>query len=188
MHGFPFHKLNCENIDEPFLAKIRWKLFNKFGVYRFSDLLPYSIKDFYWHKIKPIFKPAHKRVRKSIPRTWYDLDYVLESVNFEVIKSFYEDEYKKGIVDWTATKEHSDFAKWLEGAYRYITVERPDLQKKLDESYPDTVFCIGKLEKKLSKASYKKLYSGVEKYEKLIEKKDTELLVELIKNRSRLWT
>lgn len=185
MHGFPFHKLNCNNIDEPFLAKIRWKLFNKFGIYRFTDLLPYKVKDFYWDKIKPIFKPAHKRVRRAIPRRWYDLDHVLEAVNFEIIKSFYEDEYKRGLVDWTATKDHSDFAKWLEGAYKYITVGRPDLQKKLDASYPEDVFPI---EKKLSKASYKKLYGNVEKYEKLIEKKDTELLVELVKNRSRLWT
>lgn len=180
------HKINIDNISDSLEWKIRWKLFNKFGLWRFSDLIPYTWRDFYWRNIRTIFKPAHKRIRKSIPRDWRDLDYIIESVNFEVLKSFYEDEYKKDIVDWTSTAKHKDFANWLEKAYKYITVDRPALQKKMDDSYPDYTGI--ELNRPTTKSTYKKLYGKVDKYENLIEKQDTELMIEIIKRRRWLWT
>jgi hypothetical protein len=180
------HKINTENLPDDWISKARWKLFDKLGIWRLTDLLPYSWRDFYWSKIRTIFKPAHKRIRKAIPRDWRDLDYIIESVNFEILKSFYEDEYKKDIVDWTSTPDHKEFAKWLEKAYRYITYERPDLQKKMDEAYPDHVGI--ELNRPTTKSTYKKLYGEVDKYENLIEKKDTELMVEIIIRRRWFWT
>lgn len=180
------HKINLDNIPINRFSKIKWKLFNKMGIWKITDLIPYSLRDFYWSKIRTIFKPAHKRIRNSIPREWRDLDFVIENVNFEILKSFYEDEYKKDIVDWTTTTEHKEFAKWLEQAYNYVTIERPALQKKMDESYPD--LSVNNILKPISKTSYKKLYGDVEKYEKLIETKDTELMIEIIKRRGWFWT
>jgi len=180
------HKINTDNLSDSWQWKIRWKLFNKFGIWRLTDLLPYSWRDFYWSKIRTIFKPAHKRIRRAIPRDWRDLDYIIENVNFEILKSFYEDEYKKDIVDWTSTPDHKEFAKWLEKAYRYITDERPVLQKKMDDAYPEHIGF--DLNRGVSKTSYKKLYGEVEKYENLIETKDTELMIEIIKRRRWFWT
>lgn len=180
------HRIKTENLPSSWYYKIKWKLFNKFGLWKFSDILPYSWRNFYWTKIRPVFKPAHKRIRKAIPRDWRDLDYILENVNFEIIKSFYEDEFKKDIVDWNSTPEHKKFAKWLEEVYNYITIERPRLQKKMDESYPE--FTGINLNKPTTKASYKKLYGKVDKYEELIEKKDTEVIIGLIKRRRWFWT
>lgn len=180
------HKINTENLTNSWHWKLRWKLFNKFGLWRLTDILPYSWRDFYWSKIRTIFKPAHKRIRKAIPRDWRDLDYIIESVNFEILKSFYEDEYSKDIVDWTSTDEHTKFAVWLEKAYKYITVERPTLQKKMNEAYPEHIGI--ELNRPTTKTTYKKLYGEVDRYENLIEKKDTKLMTEIIERRRWFWT
>lgn len=143
-------------------------------------LIPYKVRDFYWKHIRTIWAPKHSRIRKAVPRYWMDLDYVIESVNFEVIKSFYEDEYKDGMVDWDGSgKEAKKFAKWLEKVYTYITVERPDLEAKMNASYP-TEPCKNR--------NYDELYSKVDYYEKLIEETDTKVLIELIKYRKFMWT
>jgi hypothetical protein len=183
----PFaHKINVENAPDNWIWKVRWNLFNRYGIWNLTDILPYKWRDFYWSKIRTIFKPAHKRIRKAVPRDWRDLDYIIESVNFEILKSFYEDEYKKDIVDWTSTPDHKEFAKWLEAAYKYVTDERPVLQKRMDEAYPEEVGF--DLNRKVTKTSYKKLYGEVERYENLITKKDTELMIEIIKRRRWFWT
>lgn len=148
----------------------------------FKYLIPYKLRDFYRFKIKTIIKPQHSRIRKSIPRHWMDLDYVLVMVNFEIIKSFYEDEYKDGLIDWNSDESHKKFSKWLEKAYKYITLERPRLEKKVEQSYPD----LDKIES--GKKTYKELYGKVDDYEKIIFDRDTEVIYELLKNREFLWT
>ncbi|NBO36398.1 hypothetical protein EBU91_02515, partial [bacterium] len=90
-------------------------------------LFPRSWRNFYYDHIRTIFKPHHKRLRKAIPRQWSDISHLIVMVNFEFIKSFYEDEYVKGIVDWDATQPHQKFSTWLEKTYYYIMVERPKL-------------------------------------------------------------
>ena len=90
-------------------------------------LLPWSFRNWYYDNIKVIFCPQHKRLRKAIPKTWSDISSLIVNVNFEFIKSFYEDEFSKGTVNWDATEPHGKFAAWLTDAYFYITVRRPDL-------------------------------------------------------------
>jgi hypothetical protein len=140
---------------------IRYEIINRF--------IPYKVRDFYWMKVKTIWAPKHSRIRKAVPRHWIDLDHVLQDVNFEIIKSFYEDEYKDGIVDWEGTGgEATEFVKWLEEAYTYITVYRKVLEKQIDNAYPN--------------------YKKVEKLEKEMEDKDTKVLTELVKWRRHMWT
>jgi hypothetical protein len=161
------------------------------------SLLPWSWRNFYYDHIKTIFKPHHKRLRKAIPKQWSDLTYLIVVVNFEFIKSFYEDEYCTGLVNWDATEHHKKFAVWLEKAYYYITVERPKLLKQQDDAYPevnleletvvdDNGLRVTKI--KNSKDSYKKLYGEVDRLEQLIDKKDTKILTEMIKNKGYFWT
>lgn len=143
-------------------------------------LIPFSVRDYYWKHIRTIWNPKHSRIRKAVPRYWMDLDYVIESVNFEIIKSFYEDEYKDGVVDWEQSgKEAKKFTKWLEKAYQYITKERPELEASMSASYPS---------EKIKNKTYHELYGKVDYYEKLIEETDTKVLTELIKYRKFMWT
>lgn len=175
-----------------------------FGIWDIWDILPYSWQRFYYDHIKTIFKPHHSRLRKAIPRQWSDLTSLIVDVNFEMIKSFYEDEYSKGIVDWEADERHSEFAKWLEASYKYITVERPELQKQMDAAYPEAnfdnmfvasgedqngrkMYQMKSCEERYGK-SYEELYGEVNRLEALIDKKDTEVLTELIKRRDYFWT
>ena len=137
--------------------------------YNIISRIPYPIREFYYEKIKTIWAPQHGRIRKAVPRYWWDLDHVLQVVNFEIIKSFYEDEYKADIVDWEGTGGNAlKFTKWLEEAYKYITQDRPALEKQIDKAYPN--------------------YEKVEKLEQKMEDKDTEVLIDLVKWRRHMWT
>jgi hypothetical protein len=144
--------------------KVSW-----FIRYNIISCIPYPIREFYYEKIKTIWAPQHSRIRKAVPKYWWDLDHVLQVVNFEIIKSFYEDEYMAGIVDWEGTGGDSlKFTKWLEEAYTYITSYRKVLEKQIENAYPN--------------------YKKVEKLEKEMEDKDTEVLINLVKWRRHMWT
>ena len=137
--------------------------------YNIISRIPYQIREFYYEKVKTIWKPQHSRIRKAVPRYWWDLDHVLQSVCFEIIKSFYEDEYKDGPVDWEGSGGDAlKFTKWLEEAYTYITSYRKVLEKQIDNAYPN--------------------YKKVEKLEQEMEDKDTKVMIELVKWRRHMWT
>jgi len=182
------------------VGKIRSYLFEKYGVWDVIDIFPYRLRMYYWEIIRPIFSPSNQRIRKFIPRTYRDISHLMVDVNFEFIKAFYEDEYKKDIVDWEATEHHSEFAKWLEGVYTYITKERPQLEIDLSNAYPpfkgfDEMFkpSISKDGKKMYELAddgipYEVKYKEVNRIEQLIEDTDTEILTQFVKRRNYFWT
>jgi hypothetical protein len=189
--------------DTPFEpGRVRTFFFAKFGIWDIWDILPSGWKFRYFDHIYPIFNPQNERVRKIIPRKWVDISSLIENVNFEFVKAFYEEEYIDGIVDWDAQPEHREFADWLEATYAYITVERPLLEQQLDEAYPPTrsldkmfepceVDENGKV--KMYKMvddglTYEQKYGEVNRIEKNIEDRDTEVLLEIIKYRHFFWT
>jgi hypothetical protein len=173
-----------------------------FGKVRIWDILPYSWQRCWYDKIVPVFKPQNKRLRKVIPKIWTDISSLIETVNFEFVKKFYEEEYVDGVVDWEQSGEdHVKFARWLEETYRYITVHRPRLEKELDAAYPplrsvDDMFeesdklYKGKKTFKLKEreGTYEELYGEVNRIEQLIVDLDTEVLTEIIKRRQYFWT
>ena len=164
--------------------------------------LKFKWEMYYYEVIKPIFKPKHSRLRKAIPRTWSDITSLIEIVNFEMIKSFYEDEYVNGLVDWEESGEgHRKFALWLEAAYSYLTKERPELQIKMENSYPplrpfNEMFKEEPIDEHGRKTyrlvddgiPYEVKYKDVIKYTEEIKKKDTELLCKMIEYREYFWT
>lgn len=158
-----------------------WLMFKK----NLSYKIPYQIRDG-WYKFKCFFNPKNKKYRAAIPNTWADVCVLIEDVNFAFIKGFYEDEYKSGWVDWEGSGEPtSKFAKWLEKAYQYITIERPQLQKDLDAAYPPLT---AKRLTEINRDSYEEEYAEVHRIEKLIQDKDTKTLTETIKYRQYFWT
>ena len=183
-----------------FIGKIRSYLFEKYGFWDVIDILPCRLRMYYWEIIRPIFSPSNQRIRKFIPRTYRDISHLMVDVNFEFIREFYEDEYKADIVDWEATEQHSEFAKWLESAYTYIIKERPQLEIDLRNAYPpfkgfDEMFkpAVDKDGKKMFEMvdddiPYEVKYKEVNRIEELIENNDTEILTEFIKRRNYFWT
>lgn len=206
------HKLKEDYLKEKDLTSFQKLKFNircwindRFGFWDIWDLLPYRYQRFYFDKIKPIFKPFHSRIRKVIPRRWSDLTQIIIEVNFEIIKSFYEDEYSKDIVDWNSDEHHIKFSKWLESAYKYITVERLELEKQKDNAYPSTsswddMFYKpekdkhGNVTRRMKSCeerygkSYEETYGEVNRIDALIDKKDTKIITDLAKNRNYFWT
>jgi len=202
------HALRCDFADyenyEKSLSRKFWSFMDDvFGIRSTWDIFPYRWKMRYYDKIRPIFAPENNRIRKAIPRTWCDTSHLIEIINFEFIKNFYETEYLHGSTDWEGTGEHAvKFAKWLESAYDYITIERPQLEKDMDNAYPplrplDEMFvpCETddrgnvKMYKMVSrKESYEELYGEVNRLEQLIQDKDLEILTQLVKYRHFFWS
>ena len=103
------------NYEKSFHRKFWDKMDDWFGIRSVWDFLPFGWRVQYYEKIRPIWNDENKRYRKAIPRTWSDVYHLIETVNFEFIKGFYEDEYLHGHTDWEGTGEHAvEFAKWLE--------------------------------------------------------------------------
>jgi hypothetical protein len=186
--------------DKTLFGKVRSYIFEKYGFWDAWDLFPYSWRMTYYDKIKPIFNPQNQRIRKAIPRTWVDVTELVVSVNFEFIKAFYEDEFKADIVDWEATEKHSEFAKWLEGAYEYVTKIRPQLEIDLQNAYPPPRSFDEMFEPKTDENGrrlfqmvddgipYEVKYKEVNRIEEEIKNRDTEVLTELVKRRHYFWT
>ena len=188
------------NVKKTIMYSIRSFMLEKFEVWDIWDLLPYRFRMVYYDYIKPIFNPQNKRIRKVIPRTWVDVTEMVVIVNFEFIKAFYEEEFKADIVDWEATEKHSEFAKWLEEAYEYVTKIRPQLEIDLQNAYPPHRSFDEMFEPKTDENGrklfqmvddgipYEVKYKDVNRIEEEIEKRDTEVLIELIKRRAYFWT
>ncbi len=196
-YAMNIHAILDENVKVSPIKTAYWDiLFKLTGQTSLWSLLPYRWRDVYWSYIRPIFAPHHKRLRKVIPKTWCDITHLIEVVNFEFIKSFYEDEFSKGYVNWDATEHHQKFKKWLISAYEYITVERLELQNQRDNAYPEYDWTNnfeevdGKRVWKIddAKSQYEKLYGEVDRLERLISKKDSKILTDLVKYRDYFWT
>ena len=190
---FPENKTLC--------FKIRSFICEKFGIWDLWDILPYRWNMLYHDYIRPIFKPQNSRIRKAIPRQWCDISSLIVDVNFEFIKSFYEDEFVNGVVDWSATQHHQEFGKWLKSSYLYIINERPDLENLKNAAYPKKDGCLFDAFEEVTDERGRKLYQlkddgipydvkygEVNRLEKIIEEKDTDILIQIMKRRDYFWT
>lgn len=183
-----------------YIDSLRLAVYEKHNIWNLTDLLPFKAKEFYYRYVKTIFQPCHKEIRKSIPREWRDISDVMVIMNFEAIKSFYREEYLADIVDWQATESTNKFSLWLTDAYQYITLERPQLLKDLEHAYPDcgtldTLFVPTINEDGLrlftmqeDPVPYEIKYKEVTRLQALIEKKDTDILLEFVRSRDLFWT
>jgi hypothetical protein len=154
-----------------------------FKNWNFFDLFPYSFMAWYYDNIDPIIHPSHNRIRKSIPNRWKDISELMLDVNFEMIKSFYEDEYLKINIDWNASKEQKAFSNWLKKAYRYLTSDRIELLKNIEDVN------IGYTHKNFIKEkTYKEKYGELDRLEKILRKKDAKILTDMVKYREFFWT
>lgn len=194
------HPMKIEE-KETFVYKIRSFIYRKFKIWDIFDFFPYTWRLYYYEYIQPIIKPKNKRLRKFVPKKYTDICSLIVDTNFELIKIFYEEEYLRSSVDWNFDKKHKNFAKWLENAYEYITVERKKLEIDLENAYPpfdiknwkesfEETELEGKKMYRMKKDDipYSVEYAEVNRLESLIQKEDTKILVEMVKKRDFFWT
>jgi hypothetical protein len=123
------------------------------------------------------FKPCHQRIRKVIPRRWCDLTELTLLINFEIIKSFVEEEMY--IIDWESQPEHKKAGEWLRASYKYITEERPKLEKELSEAYDNIP---------RGKLPYEEKYKDILRIEKTIDESDKSIIIGIANYRGFLWS
>lgn len=182
---------NKLNIDSIWKETWREKLWN---------LVPYRWKEI-WRKVESFFNPCHKKVRKAFPKTWTDITELIRLLNFAMLVEFYEEEFLDGWVDWDSDEEHREFKRWLIDSYRYITEERPKLEKAYWDALPpaddffnqytqtrDNEGRIVWQAKGDAKTCYEAKYGKANSVEAEIEMQDSLILVEMMKRRDRFWT
>jgi hypothetical protein len=184
-------------------------------VFRYPSLL---FNSFYWwdlkYKIQAWFKPRQKWLTRTIPNTWCDKVTLIPHLLFACLVHYVEEE--KGLqdeIDWSddlekgyVSQEYVDNVKAtdseLRAVYNYIKVERPDLEKQHDNSYPtrssaeiNDLFvedadgnCTMRSCEDLYGMSYAEAYAETTRLEKLIEEKDMWALQTIIKHYQKLWT
>ena len=154
-------------------------------VREFADDTRYTLLRWYRttrYKIRSIFKPFHQDIRNAIPREWADVTSLIVDVNFAMIKSF-KKEADESYVDWDRTENYREFMNWLDSAYQWIMIDKPNCEAQVDALYPPYP-----LPAHLKGKSYEELYGELNKMEKLIEDTDTKILKQMIEYRGYFWT
>jgi hypothetical protein len=146
-----------------------------------------DLSDF-WYKIKCFFKPQHKMIREAIPNTWTDITSLIVDVNFAMIRDFYHNEVVDGHVDWHAGPDCDKFYRWLKRAIKYIEVDRPKLLEDISNSYPDLDIAKENLFTSTDRKTYEELYGAQDKLEAILQRKDTNILKQMIDYRDIFWT
>lgn len=141
-----------------------------------------------WRQLKyflrTLFFPENALIRNSIPKRGCDVTHLITVMNFAAILQFKE-EADKSVVNWN--DEHTEeFKKWLDSAVVWIKEGKANLEKKLDEAYPD-IYLIRSVPT-LGEEQIKDLYKEVKRLEELIEQTDENILVQMIKYRDYFWT
>lgn len=131
--------------------------------------------------VKCFINPFFPRFRKSMPRHKYaDICQVLREVNFALVLDFWYEEMLNGVVNWGDNIQHKTFYKKVKAAVKYIEVDRPALETKLDKQL-SVAFT-------KKKGTYEQRYGKSNAIEKKMVDKDTELLVWVMQNREMFWT
>ncbi len=140
--------------------------------------IKFELHELTW-KVYRLFKPCHSRIRNVIPRQWCDLTELTLIINFEIIKSFVEDEMD--IIDWDHSEETRAAADWLRSSYKYITEERKELQDDLEIAYSRVDYADKNL-------PYQDKYKEVIRIEEKINDTDRDIIIGLANHRAWLWS
>jgi hypothetical protein len=195
-HSIKFPEGKLSKIDELYFDFKDWWKYNVWYNLPFFIRIPFvRVHDLYRKYIKSIFCPLNIWVTKVVPRgEWTDKVEVIPNLMFAAVIDFVEREECFEAVYWEPEIE----AK-IQEIYDYAKVIRPDLQKKMDDSYPplrkwDAIF-IKKCEDREGLFEfvddgipYEVKYAGVRKYENMIWKMDTQYAKMVIDIRDYLWT
>lgn len=141
--------------------------------------ISYTANEWCW-TVYRFFNPCHKRIRKVIPRKWTDLTELTLLINFEIIKSYVEEEMDQ--ISWDHHEEYKKVAEWLRSSYEYITKGRNELSDEFSKALDEAS------DSKNRDLPYKERYEETNRIEALIDEKDKEVLIGLANYRQYLWS
>lgn len=163
-----------------------------------------------WYKLKCFFKPRQEWLTDVIPDTYCDTTYLIPKLLFKCLVHYVEVDRKKdhvfdfGCYDWSKEAEEGRISQEyanskireeeeLLNAYNWITVESKELEKKIDEAYPETN--IDNMFTKRSDGDYdlnisdeeRKCYDEVNRLTEIKESGDMACLKTIIKYHQTFW-
>jgi len=179
-------------IDEMLFGKnTKW---DKFLIKYYYPAKRFFSNKVYW-PIYYLFHPQHSELRKVIPRSYQELDVLMVEFNFAIVKSLVEKQYcgidqlyadylavpqVGGEFDKELVEGWNNFRQQLFNCYKYITVQRFNLQKELEDSY--------KFDLPASKEVWEKFFADSTRVKQRIEELDSKWLLWIISNKNYFWT
>jgi len=158
---------------------------------KFNDIVAYLFSSYRWedrwHAICAFYNPRQKWVMNNITDRWMDKPVIIETVLFNCIIHYIEQEKALEIVVWDEEEKN----KLLE-IYYWARNDRAAKIKEMEGSYPPLEEAMpevfGDEKKRVSKRTYEEMYGKVNELEEFINKKDTEYMTWLVKNRALIWS
>ena len=143
---------------------------------------------FYYEYIRTIFVNQGGWLVKKIPRTWADKPELLESVMFEFIINFVEDEECFKTINWDSCESHAEAAKVIREIYNWAKFDRPLIQYNIDSiNYRELRYKFKESGLPIDQ-QYEFVYGKQNALEKQISDNNEKFLIELVKIRGFLWT
>ena len=163
-----------------------------------------------WYKVKCFFKPEQEWLTDVIPDTYCDKVELIPTILFKCLTHYVEVELKSDHVadleyDWAedvmkghVPQEYADnqikIQRDLLKAYKWITEGRPEIEEKINSTYPpvdlDSMLVEredGHYDMKIPD-DVKECYDKIDKLEATRIKKDTEAMRIIVKYHQTLWT
>jgi len=150
-----------------------------------------------WHKaywyFYYTFNPQHQSIRKAIPKSWSDLDGIVEDVLKAVIISFVEDEKGLDQIDMIneSLKKDDEYLikEWgsVDLFWEYYTTRYNDYLR-LKQIYDWVKTGKSRMENYLKATEENNNWQEYSKVEHDIHDRDSEYLADLVRLRKYLWT
>jgi len=131
-------------------------------------IFPTHFTNWAW-KIRFFFNPRQKWIKKHISyNEWCDKPELITDFLFGCVVHFIEEEktFEMTVMDEPPWKEFGDFIK---ECYNYIKVDRPALEKKIENSFSVN-------------------YGEWKEFQKELEEKDMKYLTKIVKYKEQMWT
>lgn len=142
------------------------------------------------YAVKRLIKPYHPRWRKIYPRYSYmDIHYAIEEINLAFILDFWYEEVvdketgENRFVCEEDNGKRKEIYLFLRDAVNWIEVEKKDINKMIEAEW----LRIHKIRKDKT-LTYEQKFGEVNRLEKFIRDRETEIIKKLVEYREYLWT
>lgn len=140
----------------------------------------WDLKDFYYRRIKRMFKPFNKELIKVIPRIeWRDKVTIVPDFLFACVIDFVEVEKCFDHTDYSEGS-HKDFADMLRIVYDFSKFGREELKKKVNDA-------LNVAHDKTGDLTYEERYGEMNKYEADLAELEKRYMTWIVNNIDYFW-
>lgn len=175
----------CKQIkfkDEKETLWSKWKM----CWYDFKHSIPYyyRISRYYW-KLRSIFIPQQKWLRKVIPREYMDKTGLLWPVMKSFIIHFVNED---GEDCFNRVHSGEEFENQLRQYYEDINVNIPALEKRISEEWDKIDLPKGDINEYVTEMTYQERYGKIDELEKQLDDWQKKIMHFIIEFSSYFWT